>query len=972
MGKSLKILILEDSATDAELLQRVLVKEKMDCEFRLTGNKKDFVQTLEDFRPDLVLSDNSLPQFSAKDALEIVRQLPVQIPFILVTGTVSDEFASSIMKSGADDYILKDRLTRLPVAIEAALRQRQLEVEKLEAAKRLQQSEESYRNIMTRVSDAFIALDKDWRYTYLNKQAGEMIRRNPADLIGQNVWDLFPDAVGSSTYDAFHRAMKEQVHLTNIDYYAPLDLWQENNIYPSGNGLSVFIRDITERKKAEKAIVKSEQKYRTLVEQAFDAIITYSPEGIIIECNQTASQYSGYTQEELKGLSVPELFFKEDLAAKPIDFERIQKGGSTLDYRRIRRKDNTGIEMEIRTKQMADGNLMAIARDITERKKTELALQKSEEKYRTIFLKSPLPNWIYDFETLRFLDVNETAIRLYGYSREEFLSMTIKDIRPKEDEEMLLTDLKKIGPGQDIRQGYWRHLKKNGDVISVETTAHSIEYNDRVARMVIANDITEKIKANQDLLQSEMRLKQAQEVAHMGNWEINFATNRSKWSDEAYRIYGIEPGDHNFSLDQWLSFIHPEDVERVKEIIADSYKTLNYVAFHHRILRKDGPVRHIYSEGKFEFNKEGKPTGLYGIAHDVTESKEAEEEVRKSNERFQYATKASSDIIWELNFETRQYLLHEGKERLFGTDTRIDWETGVEGKYIVEEDREKVRQSFGEARKDASRVLWEMEYRVNAQDHSILHIINHAIFIRDENGRALRAIGALTDTTVRKKLEADLLEQQRMEQAKIMATALEAQEKERAAIGIELHDNVNQIIVGTILLLSIGKKNPEKAKQTIETAMRNLQDAIRENRKIAHVFVAPDLETESLADQLKALAYNMLETSGIKLSIADSVFQEQLLDSERKINIYRIAQEQCTNIVKYAKASAVDIKLSTIKNVFKMIISDNGVGMDSDKKTTGIGLRNIRGRLSIFNGTANITTAPGKGFTLEITIPLNH
>ncbi len=117
------------------------------------------------------------------------------------------------------------------------------------------------KSVFDRVSDAFLAVDKDWRYIYANKQLGEMIRLDPQSLIGNNIWELFPDSVGSVTYETFHRAMVEQRYICSTDYYAPLDLWQENHIYPSPNGLSVFIRDVTERKKAEEKIMKANRIY---------------------------------------------------------------------------------------------------------------------------------------------------------------------------------------------------------------------------------------------------------------------------------------------------------------------------------------------------------------------------------------------------------------------------------------------------------------------------------------------------------------------------------------------------------------------------------------------------------------------------------------------------------------------------------------------------------------------------------------
>jgi signal transduction histidine kinase len=130
MTKQLKILILEDSAIEAEMVQRFLKKQHHGYQFHLAKDQDSFLLALEQFRPDVILADNSLPQFDATEALKIVRQQASYIPFIMVTGTVSEEFAAGIIKSGADDFILKDRLARLPAAIEAALRQQQTEIEK--------------------------------------------------------------------------------------------------------------------------------------------------------------------------------------------------------------------------------------------------------------------------------------------------------------------------------------------------------------------------------------------------------------------------------------------------------------------------------------------------------------------------------------------------------------------------------------------------------------------------------------------------------------------------------------------------------------------------------------------------------------------------------------------------------------------------------------------------------------------------
>ena len=137
------------------------------------------------------------------------------------------------------------------------------------------------------------------------------------------------------------------------------------------------------------------------------------------------------------------------------------------------------------------------------------------------------------------------------------------------------------------------------------------------------------------LRSNEVKLKQAQAIAHIGNWDIDFATNIGRWSEEACRIHGLLIEENKQSFESWLSFIHPEDLEYVKKEIEKSNASLSDTILNHRIMRKDGTVRNIYSVSKFVLNHEGKPIGLYGIAHDVTEQKIAEEVIKKQNEELE-------------------------------------------------------------------------------------------------------------------------------------------------------------------------------------------------------------------------------------------------------------------------------------------------------------------------------------------------
>jgi PAS domain S-box-containing protein len=239
--------------------------------------------------------------------------------------------------------------------------------------------------IFERITDAFVALDKNLCYTYLNKKAGELIHRDPSSLIGKYVWDIFPDAIGSDTWLAFNKAMAEQRYIVNTDYYPPLDLWQENHLYPSPDGLSVFIRDISEKKRGEKKITD----YKYALDQSSIVSIT-DEKGAIKYVNDNFCKISGYATAELIGYSHrvvgtpyhPQEFFR--YMWKTISKGEVWKG-------EIRNKSRDGaiywVDMTIIPFLNAKGEpyeYMALDSDITERKEAEELLSQSYHDIREL------------------------------------------------------------------------------------------------------------------------------------------------------------------------------------------------------------------------------------------------------------------------------------------------------------------------------------------------------------------------------------------------------------------------------------------------------------------------------------------------------------------------------------------------------------------------------------------------------------
>jgi two-component system, cell cycle sensor histidine kinase and response regulator CckA len=267
-----------------------------------------------------------------------------------------------------------------------------------------------------------------------------------------------------------------------------------------------FVLDLTERKEAERGRREAERRAQRMIESATVGIWTVGADGRTTFMNARMADILGRDLAEAVTLPTAEFFFAED---RPAMAERLAKrrGGLAGPFeQRFRRPDGAVgvLSMDSTPLYDAEGRyegVLGIATDITDRRRVEEALRASEVRYRLMFDNSPLPKWMYDVETLRFLDVNEAAIREYGYAREEFLAMTIKDIRPPEDIPALLeAELQGELPS---RFGVWRLRKRGGEIIQVELTKHTFMLGDRATRIAVGRDVTERIRLEEQLRQSQ-------------------------------------------------------------------------------------------------------------------------------------------------------------------------------------------------------------------------------------------------------------------------------------------------------------------------------------------------------------------------------------------------------------------------------------------------------------------------------------
>jgi PAS domain S-box-containing protein len=259
----------------------------------------------------------------------------------------------------------------------------------------------------------------------------------------------------------------------------------------------------------ERELRESESFKGSILEAALDCVVAMDADGRIIEFNPAAEKTFGHTREEVLGRKLV------DVIIPPAMREAHRKGlahflatgeGPVLNKRievSALRADGSEFPAELAITCVTGPGapiFTGYLRDISERRQAEQALRDSEKQYRLLFESNPHPMWIYDLETLSFLTVNDAAIDHYGYSREEFLGLTVKDIRPAADVPELLESIAKEAQGIEA-SGVWRHRKKDGTVIDVEIISHALSFAARRAKLVLATDVTERKRAEEEIKQ---------------------------------------------------------------------------------------------------------------------------------------------------------------------------------------------------------------------------------------------------------------------------------------------------------------------------------------------------------------------------------------------------------------------------------------------------------------------------------------
>ncbi len=266
---------------------------------------------------------------------------------------------------------------------------------------------------------------------------------------------------------------------------------------------------------------------------------------------------------------------------------------------------------------------------------------------------------------------------------------------------------------------------------------------------------------------------------------------------------------------------------------------------------------------------------------------------------------------------------------------------------------------------------WEDEYRFKCEDGNYKFLFDSGVILY-KGGKAVRILGAIRDLTAQKKLEKQLLDEQVQRHQAITEATIAAQEQEKTNISRELHDNVNQILMSAKLFMDTAKRMPDQKNELLDKAIEYQLLALQEIRKLSKSLSTSNVKTVGLRESIDDIVENMELLQQLEVDFIFNEKVEEKLSDDQKLMLFRIIQEQTSNISKYAEAKTVQILINMANNMIHLVISDDGKGFDtSDKTTKGIGFLNIISRADVYKGKVNIVSSPGNGCTLEICFPID-
>ena len=843
-----------------------------------------------------------------------------------------------------------------------------------EKSAQLQKTQENYRVTLERVSDAFVAIDSDWRFTYVNPKAGEIFSCNPEKLIGKNIWTEFPDLTDTLFCKACYSALQTQKYIYLEAFSRAYNLWFENNIYPSANGLSIFFKDISERRKIDLALKQSEQRYRQLIEEIPEAVYTCDEDGYIVLFNRAAERLWGRKPEPGKDKwgGGAKLFLKDGVVVEhqnsPLAMA-LKEGKARLGEEEviIERYDGTRRNVLSHHSLLYDANrkitgAVNILVDITARRAAE-GQAEIEKNYSDSIINS-LPGVFYLFTKEGvYLRWNRNLELVSGYTAEEVKKMHPLDFFVGDEKELIAQKISEVF-ATGFTEVEATLITKEGKRIPYFFNGHFGNFEGVDCLIGMGIDITERKKAEEEIVKSEKRFRNILDNMLEGV-QIFDANWRCMYANDAVALQG--PYTKEETIGRTLMENYPG--------IEDS--SLFKIFQECRDLGISKHIEHDFtfpdkSTSWFELSIQPNPEGLFVLSVDITERRKAEDAIQASEKKFRYLFNNNPAIIFVWDIETLKLLeVNETGLREFG----FNYDEAINMSLLdfrLKEEHDEIRESVKRIANQievTSKGTWKHVRR----DGQLVYMDVSTHRINYNNSKAMLSVAE--NVTLKMQMEEQI--KKSYDDIRLLNSHLETiREDERAFIAREIHDQLGQQLTALKMDASwISKKvaiNDKQATDRLSSMVLLIDETVKTVRRIASDLRPGILDDLGLMAALEWQSTEFEKRTGIKLAFNTTVTD---IDPGKKCStdIFRVYQEILTNIARHAHATQIETNITVSSSIFYLSVKDNGLGFNVSliKAKNTLGLIGMNERIAMLKGELNIDSSPGKGTEISIKIHIH-
>lgn len=788
----------------------------------------------------------------------------------------------------------------------------------------------------------------------------------------------FDEALGDGWLNAMHPLDRDRISQdwnqakgkmeTSISEYRFLKkdgtiTWVMGQAIPERNAANEIIgyvgttTDITDRKKAEQAISLREEKYRTLIENASDGIFLSDDSGNFIEVNSRAASMMGYTAVELTNLSFKDLVIVDENFI-PFRFEELKAGKSILQKRTLLRKDGTIVIGEISAKQLPDGNILSIVRDLTERIQIERKLQLEKDLSDKII--NSLPGIFYLSDpTPRLLRWNQTFEDVSGYTAEELATKIPISLFVEEDHIKMRKSIEKTyhEGSADIEV---RLLSKKGNTIPYYFTGVRIEYMGKPAMLGTGINISERLRVEQDLKESEEKyrtlVEQASDAIFIADAHGKFinvnpsACNLSRYSEA--ELLQMTIFDFAVTEDLELHPFHFEALKKGQSVITERF-----------MKGRDGVIRDIEVTAKQL--SDGR---LLAFIRDISARKNVEREIIKEKNLSDTIINTMPGIFYLFNSEGKYIRWNNNFEKVTGYNkSEIAHIQPID--LIIEEEKEMLRDCINKVFVNGSNSIQAF---LQLKSKEKIPYYFSGIAIEYEGQSCIVGVGI--DFSERIKVQKEI-EETSSRLRELTAHLIDVREEERKRIGREIHDELGQQLTAIKMDVSWIDKQIKDDNEIIKTKLKKiiklLDGSNQSIRRILNELRPYILDNYGLSEAIMWLGEQFTENTGIPVLFSTDEFDSKLPETVATC-VFRIYQEALTNITRYASAQKVQTTLKICDNAISLQIEDDGKGFEPHllKTEKKFGILGMKERVYALGGNFEIVTALGEGTKILILLPL--